>query len=68
MVKSESEVMIPEEVIINKIFLIQGKKLMLDWDPTGLKKLETIQLKLTARSKISRFPEDLLFELTAEEL
>lgn len=41
MVESESESIIPDEIVMNKIFLIRSKKVMLDWDLADLYKLET---------------------------
>ena len=67
MAKSESKIMIPDEFIMNKIFLIRGKKVMLDWDLAELYKAETKQLKWAVRRYISRFPEDFMFELIMDE-
>ena len=67
MAKGESKIIIPDEVIINKIFLIRGKKVMLDWDLADLYKVETKQLKRAVRRNISRFPEDFMIQLTADE-
>jgi phage regulator Rha-like protein len=61
-------VMIPEEVIMNKIYLIRGRKVMLDMDLAELYGVETKQLKRAVRRNISRFPSDFMFELTLEEL
>jgi len=64
---SESDLMIPDEFIMNKIFLIRGKKVMLDRDLAELYEIETKQLKRAVRRNISRFPEDFMFELTTGE-
>jgi hypothetical protein len=58
---------LPSEVIINKIHLIRGQKVMLDKDLSELYKVETKQLKRQVRRNIERFPEDFMFELTKEE-
>ena len=68
MAKRYTEIMIPDEVIMNKIYLIRGKKVMLDRDLAYLYEVETKQLKRSVRRNISRFPEDFMFELTKEEL
>ena len=68
MVRTESEIMIPDEKIMNKIYLIRGRKVMLDRDLAELYAVETKQLKRTVRRNISRFPEDFMFELNKEEL
>lgn len=60
--------MIPEEVIMSKIYLIRGLKVMLDMDLAELYGVETKQLKRAVRRNISRFPSDFMFELSSEEL
>lgn len=59
---------IPEELIMHKIYLIRGKKVMLDRDLAELYGVETKQLKRAIRRNISRFPIDFMFELNKEEL
>jgi hypothetical protein len=59
---------IPDEVIMNKIYLIRGKKVMLDLDLANLYEVNTKQLKRSVKRNLSRFPEDFMFELTKEEL
>jgi hypothetical protein len=66
MTKSK-EVGIPDEIVVNKIFLIRGHKVMLDMDPAELYGVETKQLKRSVRRNIDRFPDDFMFELTKEE-
>ena len=58
----------PNEVIIDKIYLIRGQKVMLDRDLAGLYQVETRRLNEQVRRNLSRFPEDFMFELTKEEL
>ena len=60
--------MVPEEIIMSKIYLIRGLKVMLDMDLAKLYGVETKQLKRSVRHNISRFPSDFMFELTLEEL
>ena len=67
MVKKETEIMIPDEMIMNKIYLIRGKKVMLNLDLAELYEIETKQLKRAVRRNISRFPEDFMFVLTTGE-
>ena len=68
MAKKGSQLMIPDEVIMNKIYLIRGKKVMLDRDLAVLYEVETKRLKESVRRNIRRFPEDFMIELTKEEL
>jgi hypothetical protein len=58
----------PNEVIIDKIYLIRGQKVMLDRDLAELYQVETKALKQSIKRNSSRFPEDFMFELTKEEL
>ena len=64
----EEEALLPDEVIVSKIYLIRGKKVMLDRDLAELYKVETKQLKRAVRRNIERFPDDFMFELSKEEL
>ena len=60
--------LIPDEIIINKIYLIRGIKVMLDHDLAEMYGVETRVLKQAIKRNIERFPEDFMFEMTAEEL
>jgi len=62
-----NKITIPEEVILTKIFLVRGQKVMLDNDLAELYQLETKQLKRQVRRNPERFPEDFMFELTKNE-
>lgn len=59
--------MIPDEVVINKIYLIRDQKVMLDSDLAELYGVETRRLKEQVRRNKIRFPEHFMFELTREE-
>lgn len=58
---------VPDEVVINKIFLVRGIKVMLDSDLAELYGVETKHLKRAVRRNKDRFPEDFLIELTPTE-
>jgi phage regulator Rha-like protein len=64
----EEAALLPYEVIVSKIYLIRGKKVMLDRDLAELYKVETKQLKRAVRRNIERFPDDFMFVLSKEEL
>lgn len=68
MSKAENPIMLPEETIISKIYLIRGKKVILDRDLAQFYAVETRRLKEQVRRNIERFPEDFMFEFTKEEL
>ena len=61
------EIIVPNEIIINKIYLIRNLKVMLDSDLSELYNIETKQLKRQVRRNLERFPEDFMFELTKVE-
>lgn len=55
------------QVIQNKIFEIRGMRVMLDFDLAELYQVETKNLKRAVKRNIERFPDDFMFELTADE-
>ena len=68
MKKSKKEIIvIPGERIINKIFLIRGKKVMMDRDLAELYGVETRSLNQAVRRNNDRFPDDFMFQLNKEE-
>ena len=58
---------IPDEIIMNKIFYVRGQKVMLDFDLAQLYEVETRVFNQAVRRNGNRFPEDFMFRLTAEE-
>jgi hypothetical protein len=68
MAESIKSVAIAEEAIISRIYLIRGKKVMLDRDLAELYDVETRVLNQAVRRNEKRFPEDFMFQLTAKEL
>lgn len=67
MSKKHSEVAVPDEIVLNKIYVIRGEKVMIDRDLAELYGVDTGQLKRQVRRNIERFPEDFMFELNREE-
>ena len=61
------EMIIPNETIASRIYLIRGEKVMLDRDLAKLFGVETKQLKRQVRRNIERFPLSFMFELTTQE-
>jgi hypothetical protein len=59
--------LIPDEIIMNKIFYIRGQKVMLDKDLAELYSTETKKLKQQVNRNLTRFPKHYMFELTKEE-
>lgn len=66
--KSNTQALIPQETIANKILLIRGKKVLLDRDLADLYKIETRALNQAVRRNIERFPDDFMFSLTRQEI
>lgn len=62
------EIGLPDEIVMNKIYVVRGMKVMLDRDLAGLYGVETRRLKEQVRRNIDRFPEDFMFEMTKQEL
>ena len=67
MTKNNYTLSIPDEIILNKIYLIRNQKVMIDIDLAQLYKVETKRLNEQVRRNIKRFPEDFKFQLTEKE-
>jgi hypothetical protein len=63
----KNEMMIPDEVIMSKIMVVRGVKVMIDNDLAELYGVTTKRLNEQVKRNIKRFPEDFMFQLTAEE-
>ena len=59
--------MIPVERIEGSILLIRGHKVILDADLAELYGVTTFNLNKAVRRNIDRFPQDFMFQLTADE-
>lgn len=60
--------MIPIERVENKIYLIRGEKVMLDFDLAYLYGVQTKVLNQAVKRNVKRFPEDFMFLLSKEEI
>ena len=67
MSKTGKEIMIPDELVMNKIYLIRGQKAMLDRDLAELYGVETKVLNQAVKRNSQRFPTDFMFQLTKSE-
>lgn len=65
---SELSAILPDEAIVNKIYVIRGKKVMIDRDLAELYGVETRVLNQAVRRSIKRFPEDFMFQMTIDEM
>ncbi len=61
------ELLLPDEMIMDKIYLIRGQKVMLDQDLAALYGVDTRRLNEQVKRNPNRFPEDFMFQLTSEE-
>ena len=64
MAKAGKELMIPDELLINRIYLIREQKVMLDRHLAELYDVETKVLNQAVRRNSERFPKDFMFQLT----
>ena len=64
---SISNINIADEIVMAKIYVIRGIRVMLDKDLAELYQVETKQLKRAVRRNSGRFPDDFMFELSLKE-
>ncbi len=65
--KTTSDLLIPDEIILNKIYFIRGQKVMLDEDLAKLYGVETRRLNEQVKRNAGRFPHDFMFQLSSDE-
>jgi len=58
---------LPDVVVINKIYLIRGQNVMIDSDLAELYQLETKRINEQVKRNLARFPEDFMFRINEEE-
>jgi len=56
------------KIIHQKILIIRGQKVILDFDLAELYEVETRTLKQAVRRNLDRFPKDFMFELDKDEI
>jgi phage regulator Rha-like protein len=64
---TNAQTIVPAERIEAKILLIRGQKVMLDADLAALYGVSTKRLNEQVRRNKDRFPDDFLFQLSAQE-
>ncbi|MEO7311574.1 MAG: ORF6N domain-containing protein [Chitinophagaceae bacterium] len=65
--KDKRALILPDEVVINKILLLRRKKVMIDKDIAELYGVPTKRLNEQVKRNLKRFPKDFMFQLTQEE-
>ncbi len=61
-------VSIPDEVVMKKIYMIRGHKVMLDRDLAELYGVKAIRLREQVKRNKERFPENFMMQLTEAEV
>lgn len=61
-------ILIPDEVVMNKIYLIRGHKVMLDRDLAELYGVKAIRLREQVKRNAKRFPKNFMFRLKEKEV
>jgi hypothetical protein len=61
-------VTIPDEIVMNKIYLIRGHKVMLDRDLAELYGIKPIRLREQVKRNQERFPANFMFRLDEKEV
>jgi hypothetical protein len=64
---TKENLIVPDEVIINKIYFIRDQKVMLDKDLAILYGVGTRDLNKAVKRNANRFPVDFMFQLTKSE-
>ena len=64
---TDENAMIPSEFIERRIFIIRGRKVMIDDDLAELYQIPTKRLNEAVKRNGNRFPEDFMFQFTTEE-
>ena len=59
---------INENVVISKIYLVRGQKVMLDRDLAEMYGVETRRLNEQVKRNTDRFPDSFMFKLTPQEV
>lgn len=67
MAKEKKSVTLADEAVISKIYAIRGQKVMLDRDLAAMYNVTTGNLNKAVKRNLKRFPEDFMFQLTADE-
>ncbi|MCX6233134.1 MAG: ORF6N domain-containing protein [Bacteroidetes bacterium] len=63
----KNALMVPEEVIMSKILVVRGVKVMIDSDLAELYGVTNKRLNEQVKRNTKRFPEDFMFQLAGQE-
>ena len=65
--KEKKEGILPDEVVLNKIYLLREEKIMLDRDLAILYNVKPFRMREQVKRNAIRFPEHFMFQLTNVE-
>ena len=65
---TESTELMTVDNICNRVYVIRGKQVMLDYDLAEIYGYEVKRLNEQVKRNITRFPEDFMFQLTKDEI
>jgi len=66
--KKSNSIIVPDEIIISKIYFIRNQKVMLDRDLAELYGVQPIRLREQVKRNLNRFPRRFMFQLTETEV
>jgi hypothetical protein len=67
MAKKEMQLLVADQKILNRIFVIRGQKVMIDESLSAMYGVETKRLNEQVKRNLKRFPKDFMFILTTKE-
>ncbi|MEO6671043.1 MAG: ORF6N domain-containing protein [Ferruginibacter sp.] len=67
MAKKELQLLVAEQKVLNRIYVVRGQKVMIDDDLAEMYKVETRRLNEQVKRNKNRFPKDFMFVLTPKE-
>ncbi len=67
MAKKELKILVAEQKILNRIYMIRGEKVMFDRDLAEMYGVETKVFNQSVKRNIERFPKDFMFSLSEKE-
>lgn len=62
--KDGNSSIVPQEVLINKIYFLRNEKVMIDRDLAQLYGVKAIRLREQVKRNITKFPKHFMFQLT----
>jgi len=66
MEKQENQIILSENIVASKIYVIRDQRVMLDKDLAELYEVETRALNQAVSRNLERFPEIFMFQLTQQ--